>query len=410
MDKARRAYRIAAEAGFADAQYHLGMCFRDGIGTAPDLPQALGWFSRAAQAGHVPAQYHTALCFEQGADLAPDQDKLVEWLERAARGGYLDAQIKLGCLLEERAQNDADCRRAFELYLEAANGRSTEAQYHLGRCFERGIGTPADITHALHWYGLAANQAHPEARRRLLPLSLEYSRRGNTEAEFALGLCFDRGIGTSPEQGKAIEWYRKAARQGHTDAQSRLFDLLEDIEGSTPEEQCELARCFEDCKGYQASNRLALEWLLKAAKQGCAAAGSQLLRLSGSLAAQNDRDAKLYLGICLRDGYGTEPDLHHALSCFRESAEAADHRGQQALFRLSLDMAKQRHSKETVGLGLCPHQADGITLNVDWATEPLQQAADVGHGESSHGIEDALVDDKLVSDRTLSTRNQLLSQ
>ncbi len=46
----------AATAGRAEAQYHLGLFYKSGIGTAPDRNAALQWFKVAASQGHESAE------------------------------------------------------------------------------------------------------------------------------------------------------------------------------------------------------------------------------------------------------------------------------------------------------------------------------------------------------------------
>jgi len=41
-------------------------------------------------------------------------------------------------------------------------------------------------------------------------------------AQYALGLCYQLGVGVEKDDQKAIEFYQKAAKQGHTDAQHNL--------------------------------------------------------------------------------------------------------------------------------------------------------------------------------------------
>ena len=48
---------------------------------------------------------------------------------------------------------------------------------------------------------------------------------GNAEGQFQLGLCYYDGAGVAKNVAQAIEWYRKAASQGHADAQRILRAL-----------------------------------------------------------------------------------------------------------------------------------------------------------------------------------------
>ena len=48
--------RHAANAGHVEAQYHLGMFYKSGIGTPEDRTEALRWYKVAAERGHQQAE------------------------------------------------------------------------------------------------------------------------------------------------------------------------------------------------------------------------------------------------------------------------------------------------------------------------------------------------------------------
>ena len=48
------------------------------------------------------------------------------------------------------------------------------------------------------------------------------AEKGDVEAQFRLGAMFDKGEGTRPQPGEAVNWYRIAAYQGHPKAQYAL--------------------------------------------------------------------------------------------------------------------------------------------------------------------------------------------
>ena len=48
-------FRLAAEQGFADAQFHLGVMYSQGTGVRQDAISARMWFSVAASLGLLPA-------------------------------------------------------------------------------------------------------------------------------------------------------------------------------------------------------------------------------------------------------------------------------------------------------------------------------------------------------------------
>ena len=72
---------------------------------------------------------------------------------------------------------------------------------------------------------------------------------GNAEAQFLLGMRYDKGEGVAPDCSKAIEWYTKAAEQGYVKA--KFF----------------LGVCYLGNLAVQDYN-VAVKWFTEAAKQG----------------------------------------------------------------------------------------------------------------------------------------------
>jgi len=86
----------AADAGLAEAQYNLGVCYADGDGVAKDAGQAVLWYRRAAEAGVADAQFNIGVCFANGDGAVKDEEQAVSWFRRAAEAGDADAQHILG--------------------------------------------------------------------------------------------------------------------------------------------------------------------------------------------------------------------------------------------------------------------------------------------------------------------------
>ena len=90
----------SATAGFADAQYSLGLWFEHGKhGLAPDPAAARTWLRKAAEQGHMFAQSSLAdnLAREGSADAET-------WYRKAAEQGFPDAQYKLARLILSNAE------------------------------------------------------------------------------------------------------------------------------------------------------------------------------------------------------------------------------------------------------------------------------------------------------------------
>ncbi len=97
--------------------------------------------------------------------------------------------------------------RADRVFVMAAEGDST-AQTALGLLYERGIGIARDLALALVWYRRAAAQ-------------------GDALAEFHIGSLYERGEGVAVDYGEAAKWYRRAAEKGNESAQAALAYLYD---------------------------------------------------------------------------------------------------------------------------------------------------------------------------------------
>lgn len=273
LAQAAALYERAAKLGNAEAQFNLGNLYLLGEGVPRDDDWAFTWFREAAQRGHPLAQKNVDQFYKAagmrppaegaaptvpeasgelpGAPAAaaamnkndddvvpsklpnapvpvPDEVSVDEMnaLELArSRGIRLDAvpeateptapiapvEAALAPpapdapqLAQVRAQLAAGKPlAALPLLQQQAEAGSPEAQWLLSQVLTGLKRTPADQTAAWQWLERAASA-------------------GWRDAQYALGLRYDRGEGVTPDEAEAVTWYRAAARQGHAAAFERL--------------------------------------------------------------------------------------------------------------------------------------------------------------------------------------------
>jgi len=236
--------------GCASAYTFLGLCYQFGAGVEEDPERALEMFNIAASQDDANAHYNLGrLLIEQSANDQSREHKAIEHLSSAAQKGHPQANLLLGYYYEKQG-TDADRiahAKAFEHYSRAAETYA-EGKRQLGHCFEHGIGTVRDEGKALSNYGAAA-------------------RLGDAQAQLAYG----RASLAKGSLKEGYDWLSKAARQG------------------IPQAQLEVARCLRDGKGAGVNLLQATKWYLKAAEQGLA-------------------EAQFELGECYEQGKGVEPD------------------------------------------------------------------------------------------------------
>jgi len=138
-DLAQRLEQLA-RAGNAEAAYHLGMLYNNGIGVAADPRRAFDHFRTAAEAGDPLGAYKLG-CYYAGQfgseAVQPDETQTLRWKLVAARAGYSLAQIDVA-VIHVRQQRWAEALPWFEA---AARQGDAQALYNLSVMYRDGLGT-----------------------------------------------------------------------------------------------------------------------------------------------------------------------------------------------------------------------------------------------------------------------------
>ena len=159
--------------------------------------------------------------------------------------------------------------------LPKANAGDPEAQFQLGLLYQRGsLNTPKDETKAFAWFQKSALQ-------------------GNPKGENALGIAYGHGFGVAEDPKNAFEWFYKAALQGNAAAQHNLAAL------------------YRSGRGTPKNENIAFDWTLKAALNG--ETSSQLLLCSTyQKLSSGEEDLTMAYAWCLisRASASSEPRSH----------------------------------------------------------------------------------------------------
>jgi len=192
---------------------------------------------REAETGDQKAQTDLGIAYYQnqhGAGI--NYEKASKWFEKAAKEGYAEAQYHLSIMYAKGQHVPNDQKKSFELLKQSAENGHPAAQYYLGTAYRDGLlGLHPDKDKALTWIGKAAEQAFAGTLAGLsaspdLQAFVDWVRKsaaeGNADAQFILGVLYETGIGGVPQDLKeAIQWFEKAARQGHIAARKKLEEL-----------------------------------------------------------------------------------------------------------------------------------------------------------------------------------------
>ncbi|TAN63013.1 MAG: sel1 repeat family protein [Magnetospirillum sp.] len=284
--ESRLAILIAAAArGEEDAQYQLGLAYRNGHGTKADAQAALSWFELAATNGNALAAVEAAKAHQSGHGTKADPILAGQWWYRAATLGDTAARDHWTDLLLAGKMPSLGGERGLEWVAERALKGDLAAIMTLADALDNGTGIAPDPAEAEGWYRLAAllhgdveaefrlgriELARPAAWR--IPTEEEWSakdaerkgrpfgavwfptkpavgnddriivqlrpgiveggrrlegaaRRGHAEAQYALGMAMVGGIELPLDMVTGISWLEAAAAQGHPEAMMALANF-----------------------------------------------------------------------------------------------------------------------------------------------------------------------------------------
>jgi len=223
-----------------------------------DYGTALPLLRAQAAEGYAPSQFLLAQLYLTGSGVPRNEAAAAFWLHKAVLQDHSASQYQLAVMLDEGLGIGADSAVAGILLNHTALRGDREAQKRLLIMYAAPISDEEELKTAER---LAA---HDDKTGAFLH-RLRAARRGNTQAEYAVGLAYLQGQGAVRNPDKAVEWLRKAAAAGDVHAQSQVAALLETGDG-----------VIHDLNE-------ALEWYRAAAKQGDAEAAESARVLSAKI-------------------------------------------------------------------------------------------------------------------------------
>ncbi|KAJ3241884.1 hypothetical protein HDU81_009746 [Chytriomyces hyalinus] len=202
--------RKAALQNHPGAMNMLGNLYIEGHGTTKQPAAGLRWYIRAAELKDAAAIYNIGTLFERGVAVEEDARQAFEWYVRASVFGSVNAQNVLGIFYEQGIGVPMCSKRAVQYYKSAAGNGHPHAMYNLARCHHDGFGVVRSDSTAAMWFQQAAQQAHV--------LSL-----------LSAAVCHDSGVGMPDGKrvgASARDYYWQACKKGSTEARFRLVEVV----------------------------------------------------------------------------------------------------------------------------------------------------------------------------------------
>ena len=229
-----------AEAGEAEAQHELSICYGRANGIGLDYAEAFKWAMTAAEQGYAPAELIVGACYMQGKGVEQNIEESLKWIRKAADKGDKEACWNLAVVYIAGAYGaKQDYEEGAKYMLRAAEIGHERAHRIMGILYLNGVGVPKSVKFARHWLEKAA--AHDDIHAKLLlsimssdPEELEKTlewmkskvEQGNAEAADFLGDTYRKGELVSRNMEQARIWYEKGAELGSVYSQVKLGYIL----------------------------------------------------------------------------------------------------------------------------------------------------------------------------------------
>ncbi|KAF9088993.1 hypothetical protein BGX23_006994 [Mortierella sp. AD031] len=103
-------YRKAADQGYVQAQFTIGVLYKLGQGVPQNYSLAVDWFRKAADQGHVDAQYDIGNMYMYGQGVPKNDAQASVWFKKAVDQGHMASKehydkLRLQRQVEEQANN-----------------------------------------------------------------------------------------------------------------------------------------------------------------------------------------------------------------------------------------------------------------------------------------------------------------
>ncbi|WP_461482219.1 tetratricopeptide repeat protein [Porticoccus sp.] len=202
--------------GSGEAAFNLGILYEQGMGVDQDIAKARDYYLLAAEKGSRAGAYQVGLMHTNHPDLV-SAEMATHWLTVAALDGDEDAaklleSINLGA--------DASLDPMFRVRQLIAKGELEQAREQL---IEMSHATPPDyvaITRLAWLYetGLGVEQDIERAGE----LFERAARGGNAEAQYALSVMYETGVGRPQDRAQSLHWLQQSVSQGYQPAVEKL--------------------------------------------------------------------------------------------------------------------------------------------------------------------------------------------
>ena len=366
----RNFFQTGADADYPAAIAQLSRCYNDGIGVEKSPLKSVLLAKQAAERGDPHGMSFYAYCKLDGYCTEVNHSLAFKFASKAQKSNC--ALNTLGLCYEQGIQVKRSLTRAIELYTDAMNlGTSWSCRLSLARVYERGDGVEVDLEKAaqlynsgselLPWqqpyfqgfYGLCLIRGRgvTEDQKTGWAMVQKSIQGGNATGWYVRGECFRNGYGVERNLAEAAVCYRRAIEMKNG-MDGRVFSKFQ------------LGRMYEHGQGgLQVDLRKAFDYYHFAARRMHQEAQCKVALFSetGRGVDKSDDRAAYYFRLAANSGHrhaqvkaceyymkgkGISRDLHTAVQILQPAADYGDMRAKELLRRAKWKIILRRDKLE----------------------------------------------------------------
>lgn len=174
--------------------------------------------AKRAEAGDADAQFHLARCYLGGKGVAPDEKEAVKWFDKSAAQGNAGALYAMGLSCIGGVGRDRDDVLGVYFLRQAAEKKWKEASVQLAQCYWIGVGVPKNEETAISYAKEGLDNANPESMYWLgrvtylsdakysFKLFMDAALSGHPPSMHSVALGYYMGCGVIKNYEESLKW------------------------------------------------------------------------------------------------------------------------------------------------------------------------------------------------------------
>jgi TPR repeat protein len=323
LKKEFQRYLKFAKKGDSNAQYIIGLMYKESYGVEFDSVKSAYWFNKALYQENPYALVHFAQL-----NKFKNINKSMDYLKRAANQNNQQAFVILGKMYQTGRFIEQDLTLAKQWYEKAILYHNPSAKYYLAHMYLTGLGVAKDRELGIEYLTEAANDNHVKAKEELA--QMYYSQRNymkafywysksfsnvNPKAFYKIGMMHKDGIWIKKDIKKAVQYFSIASNLGSSDALHELGVMH--FVSSKKEDKLKSVKLFKLAANFH-GNAHSKNMLAYMYRHGMVLPKNleESYKLYQASALMNNASGLYNMGKIYEKGIGVEKDYHLALDYY----------------------------------------------------------------------------------------------